>query len=80
MRKGKKSFRHESLQDSSSIGDILLSITKAIEKGKGKPHLKPVKDTMADANKLAAAMIIAPFAGIAAATGKFYKMTKNRGM
>ena len=35
---------------------------------------------MDDANKLAAAMIIAPFAGIAAATGKFYKMTKNRGM
>ncbi len=34
MRKGKRSFRHESLQDSSSIGDILLSITKAIEKGK----------------------------------------------
>ena len=55
-------------------------LNKAIEKGKGKPHLKPVKDTMADANKLAAAMIIAPFAGIAAATGKFYKMTKNRGM
>ena len=34
MRKGKRSFRHESLQDSSSIGDILQSITKAIEKGK----------------------------------------------
>lgn len=34
MRKGKKSFRHESLQDSSSISNILQSITKAIEKGK----------------------------------------------
>ena len=34
MRKGKRSFRHESLQDSSSISDILQSITKAIEKGK----------------------------------------------
>ena len=34
MRKGKKSFRHESLQDSKSISDILQSITKAIEKGK----------------------------------------------
>ena len=34
MRKGKRSFRHESLQDSRSISDILQSITKAIEKGK----------------------------------------------
>jgi len=51
-------------------------INKAIEKGKGKPHLKPVKDTMADANTLAAAMIIAPIAGVAAAAGKFYKMSK----
>lgn len=34
MRKGKRSFRHESLQDSSSISNILQSITKAIEKGK----------------------------------------------
>ena len=34
MRKGKKSFRHESLQDAKSISDILQSITKAIEKGK----------------------------------------------
>lgn len=34
MRKGKRSFRHESLQDSRTISDILQSITKAIEKGK----------------------------------------------
>jgi amphi-Trp domain-containing protein len=34
MRKGKRSFRHESLQDSNTISDILQSITKAIEKGK----------------------------------------------
>ena len=52
-------------------------INKAIEKGKGKPHLQPVKDTMADANTLAAAMIIAPIAGVAAAAGKFYKMSKT---
>jgi hypothetical protein len=45
-------------------------------KGKGKPHLKPVEDTMAQANNLAAAMIVAPIAGIAAAVGKFYKRTK----
>ncbi len=51
-------------------------LNKAIEKGKGKPHLKPVKDHMADGNNLATALAIAPIAGIAAAVGKFYKMTK----
>jgi hypothetical protein len=32
---------------------------------------------MAEANNLAAAMVIAPIAGIAAAVGKFFKMTRN---
>lgn len=52
-------------------------IDRAIEKDRGRPHLSPVKDTMAEANNLAAAMIIAPIAGIAAAVGKFVKMTKR---
>ena len=52
-------------------------IDKSIKKGKGRPHLKPVKDLMARANNLAAAMVIAPVAGIAAAVGKFYKMAKS---
>ena len=52
-------------------------LNKAIEKGKGRPHLKPVSDTMGQANNLAAAMFIAPVAGIAAAVGKYYKMSKN---
>ena len=52
-------------------------LNQAIEKGKGKPHLQTVKDSMADSNNLAVAMIIAPFAGLAAAAGKFYKMTKT---
>jgi amphi-Trp domain-containing protein len=34
MRKSKKSFRHESLQDTKSISDILQAITRAIAKGK----------------------------------------------
>lgn len=51
-------------------------LNKAIEKGKGKPHLQSVKDTMADANNLATAMIFAPIAGAVAAAGKFYKMSK----
>jgi Fe-S-cluster-containing dehydrogenase component len=51
-------------------------LNKTIEKGEGKPHLKPVENTMARANNLAAAMVVAPIAGIAAAVGKFYKRTK----
>ena len=34
MRNGKKSFRHQSLQDEKSIQDILKSITSGIAKGK----------------------------------------------
>ncbi|MFC1577959.1 4Fe-4S dicluster domain-containing protein [Thermodesulfobacteriota bacterium] len=52
-------------------------LNQAIEKGKGKPHLKPVEDTMAQANNLAAAMLIAPVAGIAAAVGKYIKRSKT---
>jgi Fe-S-cluster-containing dehydrogenase component len=52
-------------------------LNKVIDKGSGKPHLAPVPDTMAQANNLAAAMIIAPFAGIAAAAGKYYKRSKG---
>ncbi len=48
-----------------------------IEKGKGRPHLKTVKNTMADTNTLASAMVIAPVAGLAAAVGKYYKMIKS---
>lgn len=55
------------------------ALNKAIEKGKGKPHLKPVKNTMGQANNLATAMFVAPIAGIAAAVGKYYKLTKNSG-
>jgi Fe-S-cluster-containing dehydrogenase component len=52
-------------------------LNRAVAKGKGKPHLKAVEDTMAQANNLAAAMIIAPLAGIAAAVGKFFKGSKT---
>ncbi len=45
--------------------------------GKGKPHLKPVKDTMADGSNLALALVIAPVAGAAAALGKFYNRIKE---
>jgi len=52
-------------------------LNKAIDKGKGKPHFDGVTDTMANANNLAAAMIIAPFAGVAAAVGKYVKKSRN---
>jgi hypothetical protein len=59
-----------------SLKLLFDKLNQAMEKGKGKPHLKPVKDHMANANNLAAALAIAPIAGIAAAVGKFYKLTK----
>ncbi|MEN8106610.1 MAG: amphi-Trp domain-containing protein [Pseudomonadota bacterium] len=34
MRSGKRSFRHQSLQDEKSIQDILKSITSGIARGK----------------------------------------------
>jgi Fe-S-cluster-containing dehydrogenase component len=52
-------------------------LNQAIEKGKGKPHMQPVADAMADANNLAAAMIFAPIAGLAAAAGKLYKLSQK---
>ena len=45
-------------------------LNKAIEKGDGKPHFNKVADSMAHADNLAKAMIIAPFAGLAAAALK----------
>jgi len=49
----------------------------AIAQDDGRPHLGPVQDAMADANNLAAAMAMAPVAGIAAAAVRFLK-TRNR--
>ncbi|MBW1819656.1 MAG: 4Fe-4S dicluster domain-containing protein [Deltaproteobacteria bacterium] len=54
-------------------------LNRAIERGPGRPHLKPVKDAMAHADNLAKAMVIAPFAGIAAAVAKIVKTTKGTG-
>jgi len=47
-------------------------LAKAVETGPGKPHLKSVEDSMAHADTLAKAMVVAPFAGVAAAALKFY--------
>jgi Fe-S-cluster-containing dehydrogenase component len=52
-------------------------LDKAVETGAGRPHLKPVADSMAKGDNLARAMLLAPLAGIAAAVGKFYKTAKE---
>jgi len=52
-------------------------LNKTLEKGKGKPHFKKVADMMANGTNLAKAMLIAPFAGVAAALGKFYLNSKD---
>ncbi len=48
-----------------------------IEKGKGKPHFNPVANQMAQGSTLARAILIAPFAGAAAALAKFYRRVKE---
>ncbi|MFW6081591.1 MAG: 4Fe-4S dicluster domain-containing protein [Desulfosalsimonas sp.] len=52
-------------------------LNSAIEKGKGRPHLAEAENTMDRAENLTAAMIIAPFAGIAAAAAKFYSFVNK---
>lgn len=52
-------------------------LNQSIEKGPGRPHLEPVENHMAHADNLAKAMLIAPFAGLAAAVSRVYKATKN---
>jgi len=43
------------------------ALNRGIETGEGRPHLAPVPDTMDEANRLAAALAIAPLAGVAGA-------------
>ncbi len=52
-------------------------LNKVIEKGPGKPHLKPVADTMAHSNNLMKALAIAPIAGVAGAVGRFVSLAKK---
>lgn len=54
-------------------------LNKAVSQAPGRPHLRPVQDSMAHADRLAKAIAIAPFAGIFAAVAKFYTSTKSSG-
>ncbi len=53
-------------------------LNQSIEKGKGKPHFKGVKNMMAQGSNLARAMLLAPIAGVAAAFGKFYVQANSQ--
>ncbi|MBU1195886.1 MAG: 4Fe-4S dicluster domain-containing protein [Proteobacteria bacterium] len=52
-------------------------LNQGIDTGKGKPHFQKVKNMMADGTLLAKAMIIAPFAGLFAAFGKYYLASRE---
>jgi Fe-S-cluster-containing dehydrogenase component len=54
-------------------------IGRAIETGPGRPHLDPAPDAMAEANNLAAAMVVAPFAGLAAAAIRWFGGARKKG-
>jgi Fe-S-cluster-containing dehydrogenase component len=50
----------------------------AIAKGKGRPNLDKVENQMANADNLAKAMLIAPFAGLAAAVARIYSANNTK--
>ena len=52
-------------------------LNKAVETGPGQPDLRSVKDSMAQADNLAKAMVIAPIAGVAAVAAKFFVGAKK---
>jgi Fe-S-cluster-containing dehydrogenase component len=52
-------------------------LNQAIDKGQGRPGLKKAEDEMSQANTLAAALVIAPIAGVASAVGRYYRTLKK---
>lgn len=48
------------------------TLARSIENRPGVPHLNPVEDQMALGTNMAAAMLLAPVAGVAAAAGRLY--------
>lgn len=53
-------------------------LNKAIEKGPGRPHCRPVADAMQDANNLFAAVAIAPLAGAIGAAARIKIQQNNQ--
>ena len=55
-------------------------LNRVVEQGPGKPHMKSVPDSMAATNRFAAALILAPLAGVVGAVARFMSLgTKNGG-
>ena len=52
-------------------------LNRSIEKGKGRPHLETVENSMDKTEYLTLAMMIAPVAGISAAAAKLFKLAKS---
>lgn len=52
------------------------TLNRAIQTGPGRPHLDPVADQMASAERLTKALVIAPLAGLAAAVARIYKAAR----
>ena len=53
-------------------------LNTVIDKGRGKPHLNKVENSMATAENLSIALLIAPFAGIAAGILKARTFLKEK--
>ncbi|MBI9075713.1 MAG: 4Fe-4S dicluster domain-containing protein [Desulfatibacillum sp.] len=53
-------------------------LNKALEKGPGMPHMEPVADSMALADNLGMALLLAPIAGIVAGFIKFTGFSKQK--
>lgn len=52
------------------------ALNRAITTDAGRPHLEPLEDQMATADRMTKALAIAPLAGLAAAVGRLYKAAR----
>ncbi|BBO93361.1 4Fe-4S dicluster domain-containing protein [Desulfosarcina ovata] len=53
------------------------TLNRSVDKGPGKPHFAPVEDQMAHADNMAKAMLIAPFAGLAAGVSRVIRAARR---
>ena len=52
-------------------------LSKSVETGPGRPHLNMTEDAMADANRMLAALAIAPVAGVIGAIGRLRRLNRQ---
>jgi Fe-S-cluster-containing dehydrogenase component len=71
------------LEENGGTNTVYLSpvpfdkLNKTVPKGPGRPHLEPVKNTLAPQEKLSVAVFAAPVAGVAAAAATIMRGVKN---